>query len=168
MSDRSLVVWTVTRMIGGAVLGLIGGGVITLAIIVARARWWHVYLESVDDLVHWQGVPIAVGALTGLLFGWAGWWAFAGSVLGSISGLLAGAGVGATVGALVSSYPESPWAGGILGAAAGLTLGGVAWGIHWWRVHHPPRGGGGAPPLNPTSDDGPRTPGPHVPGLSSR
>lgn len=116
----------------GAVVGAGGGAVITLSAIVARARFQQRYVDSADDLVHWQSIPMIAAPAAGILFGYAGHDAHVGSIVGSTSGMVVGALIGSSVGWAVSRQPESPWAGGVIGAGVGLALGGLAGGIIAW------------------------------------
>lgn len=116
----------------GVAVGVAGGSVVTLGIVVARARWQHVYLDSVDDLIHWQSAPMIIAPAIGLVFGLAGEDALIGSIVGSTTGMVAGAGVGAGLGWLLSNEQEWPWAGGVIGAALGMTVGGIANGLRAW------------------------------------
>jgi hypothetical protein len=117
--------------VGGAI-GVAGGAVITLSVVVARARWQQEYLESIDDLIHWQSAPMILTPAVGVLFGLAGREPLRASIVGSTAGLAAGAAVGAGLGALLSSAPEWPWAGGVIGAGAGMTAGGLVLGMRAW------------------------------------
>lgn len=117
----------------GAGLGIAGGSVITLSAIVWRARFQGEYLESADDLINWQSVPMIVAPAAGLAFGVAGKNALVGSIIGATTGMLAGAAAGAGIGWLAATTPESPWAGGVIGAGIGLSLGGVLGGLRGWR-----------------------------------
>ena len=114
--------------IGGAV-GVAGGAVITLSIIVARARFQAEYLEGADDLIHWQSVPMLLTPAVGVMFGLSGSRPLTQSVIGSTSGMLLGTALGAGIGWVVSESPEAPWAGGVIGAGAGMTVGGLLLGI---------------------------------------
>ncbi|MDR0787213.1 MAG: hypothetical protein LBG44_05050 [Gemmatimonadota bacterium] len=127
--------------IGGAA-GLAGGTVITLSVIVARARFQNAYLDSVDDLVHWQTLPLIITPAVGAFLGWTSDEALRGSIVGSVSGLAIGTVAGAGIGWLVSSRAEAPWAGGVIGAGAGLAIGGIAMGVRGWiRAHNDDAGG---------------------------
>ena len=117
--------------IGGAV-GAAGGAVITLSIVVARARFQSQYLESMDDLIHWQSMPMLLTPAVGVAFGLAGRDALAASVVGSASGMVLGAAIGAGVGWIGSPQAEGPWAGAVIGAGAGMTVGGLVLGIRAW------------------------------------
>jgi hypothetical protein len=117
----------------GAGLGVVGGSVITISAIVWRARFQGEYLESADDLINWQSVPMIAAPAAGMLFGVAGKNALVGSIIGSTTGLLAGAALGAGIGWLAATTPESPWAGGVIGAGIGLSLGGLLGGFRGWR-----------------------------------
>ena len=127
--------------IGGAV-GVAGGAVITMSIVVARARIQNVYLESADDLIHWQSVPMLLTPAVGIMFGIAGKEPLKASVLGSTSGMLLGAGVGGAVGWLTSNDPQVPWAWAMMGAGAGMTVGGLALGIRAWTKDRDADSGG--------------------------
>lgn len=122
----------VARAAGGAAVGALGGVVITLSAVVARARFQREYLDSPHDLIHWQTTPMIVAPATGALFGLAGDDAFQASVVGSTVGMLVGAAVGAGVGWAFSPYQEGPWSGGVIGAGLGLAAGGVVEGLRAW------------------------------------
>ena len=122
----------VARVVVGALLGVFGGVVITLAAIVVRARFQHEYLESVENLIHWQSAPMVLAPAAGVLFGLAGTNALKGSIVGSISGMLLGAVLGASLGWLLAEYREGPWAGGVIGAGVGLSVGGLVVGFRAW------------------------------------
>jgi hypothetical protein len=117
----------------GAGVGVAGGTVVTLSAIVARARFQQEYIDSVDDLIHWQTIPMIAAPAAGIVFGLAGRDAQMGSIVGSSSGLVAGAAVGAGLGWLLSTQQEAPWAGGVIGAGVGLTIGGLTGGILAWN-----------------------------------
>lgn len=121
------------RAAAGGVVGAAGGAVITLSIVVARARWQGEYVESVDDLIHWQSAPMLLTPAVGVLFGLAGRDPLLASIRGSTAGLLIGSAAGAGIGWIASTTPESPWAGAVIGAGAGMTLGGLALGLRAWR-----------------------------------
>jgi hypothetical protein len=116
----------------GAAVGVAGGAVVTLSAVVFRARFQREYLDSVDDLIHWQTLPMIGAPAAGILFGLAGREAHIGSIVGSTGGMLAGAAVGSGIGWIVSHTPESPWAGGVIGAGVGLTVGGLYMGLRGW------------------------------------
>lgn len=120
------------RALGGASLGVAGGAVVTFSAIVWRARFQREYLESAEDLVHWTSLPMVVTPAVGVVFGLAGRPALVGSFVGSVAGMVAGSVAGAGVGWIVSRTPESPWAGGVIGAGIGLSLGGIAGGLREW------------------------------------
>jgi hypothetical protein len=116
----------------GAGVGVAGGTVVTLSAIVARARFQQEYIDSVEDLIHWQTIPMIAAPAAGIVFGLAGHDAQVGSIVGSSSGLVAGAALGAGLGWLLSDQQEWPWAGGVIGAGVGLTVGGLAGGLLAW------------------------------------
>lgn len=116
----------------GAAVGIAGGAGVTLGIVVARARWQRVYLDSADDLIHWQSAPMIIAPALGITFGLAGEDALLGSIAGSTMGLVGGAAVGAGLGWLISNEQEWPWAGGVIGGALGMSLGGILNGLSAW------------------------------------
>ena len=130
---------------GGAV-GVAGGAVITLSIVVARARWQGQYLDSVDDLIHWQSAPMLLTPAVGVMFGLAGRDPLVSSIIGSTTGMLVGTAVGGGLGWAFSTSPESPWAGAVIGAGAGMTIGGLALGLRAWRRQIEDRNGTDPPP----------------------
>ena len=119
----------VARAAIGTGVGVAGGVVVTMSVVVARARFQGVYLDSGEDLIHWQSAPMLIAPAAGLVFGLAGKDPLRGSIIGSTSGLLVGAAAGAVTGWLVSATPEGPWAGGVIGAGLGMTIGGLGLGI---------------------------------------
>lgn len=127
-SRKSAAAQAARAAIGGAV-GVAGGAMITMSVVVARARWQGEYLESIDDLIHWQSAPMILTPAVGVMFGLAGKEPLIASVIGSTSGLVVGSAVGAGLGWLLSTSAESPWAGGVIGAGAGMTLGGLTLGL---------------------------------------
>lgn len=116
----------------GGTVGIAGGVGVTLAVIMARARFQHEYLHAPEDLIHWQSTPMIAGPAAGVFFGWSGEEELRGSIIGSISGMAVGAGVGAGLGWLLSEEAESPWAGGVIGGGAGLAIGGLLGGFLAW------------------------------------
>lgn len=122
----------------GAGIGVAGGAVVTISAIVFRARFQREYLDSFEDLIHWQTLPMIGAPAAGVIFGLAGEQALGGSIMGSTTGMLAGAAVGSGIGWLVSPLPEAPWAGAAIGAGVGLTLGGLYFGIRGWSREEDP------------------------------
>lgn len=122
----------VGRAVVGGAAGVAGGAGVTLATVVARARFQREYLESVDDLIHWQSAPMIAAPAAGVLFGLAGEDALKGSIVGSSAGLVVGGAVGAGLGWVFSKDPEGPWAGGVIGAGVGLAAGGLLGGLRAW------------------------------------
>lgn len=120
------------RVAAGAALGVAGGAVVTLSAIVWRARFQREYMDSADDLIHWQTLPMIAAPAAGVVFGLAGDDALGASFAGSVTGFVLGAAAGAGIGWIVSTNQESPWAGGVIGAGAGLTLGGLLGGLYAW------------------------------------
>lgn len=120
------------RALIGTGVGVAGGTVVTLSAIVFRARFQQEYIDEVDDLIHWQTIPMVAAPAAGMLFGFAGGSALKGSVVGSVTGMAAGAAVGTGIGWLVSEDQESPWAFGVIGAGVGMTVAGLTGGILGW------------------------------------
>lgn len=129
----------------GAGVGVAGGAVVTVSAIVFRARFQEEYIDSADDLIHWQTIPMIAAPAAGIAFGLAGEEAQMGSIIGSTSGMAAGAAIGAGLGWLLSDQQESPWAGGVIGAGVGLTLGGLAGGLLGASRRSDDESGGSAP-----------------------
>ena len=121
-----------TKAAIGTAVGVGGGAVITMSIVVARARFEGRYLESVDDLIHWQSVPMILTPAVGLFFGLGGAKPLNASIIGSVSGMAIGAAVGAGIGWMAASDQEAPWAGGMIGAGAGMVVGGLLLGGRAW------------------------------------
>lgn len=132
--------------IGGAV-GAAGGAVITVSIVVARARFQQVYLDGIEDLFHWQSAPMLITPAVGVAFGLAGRDPLVASIIGSTGGMVLGAAVGAGIGWMTGAYAESPWAGGVIGAGAGMTVGGLTLGIRSWLKHQDDEDGGSSQPI---------------------
>lgn len=129
----------------GTAVGIAGGVVITMSVVVARARFQEIYIDSAEDLIHWQSAPMLITPAVGLLFGIAGSEPLKGSVIGSTSGLLIGSAIGAGVGLIGSRSAEGPWAGGVIGAGIGMTAGGLYLGIrNWIRTRDSGEAGGDA------------------------
>lgn len=122
----------IQRPVVGAAVGVAGGAVVTLSAIVARAQLQKEYIESADDLIHWQSIPMIAAPAAGVVFGLAGHDAHVGSIIGSSSGMLLGSLVGSAIGWSQSTRPEAPWAGAVIGAGVGLTIGGLAGGLLGW------------------------------------
>ena len=107
---------------GGAVLGFI----VTLAIVVAKARTGS-YIFGLDDLLafRWDVLPIPLGAIAGFRLGqkrphsvaWATACGFGALILGVIAGAL--------LGGIAWAGDVGHWAGGVIGGAIGLVAGSV-------------------------------------------
>lgn len=141
------VIAQVTKAAMGTAVGVGGGALITMSLVVARAKFQGEYLESVEDLIHWQSAPMLITPGVGMFFGLGGRKPLEASVLGSVSGMLVGTAVGAGIGWLVSASPEAPWAGGVMGAGAGMTIGGLALGTRAWLRSRQTDDGGSEIPL---------------------
>jgi hypothetical protein len=122
----------VRRAAIGTAVGIGGGAVITMSAIVARAKFQNEYLESPNDLIHWQSVPMILTPAVGMMFGLAGNKPLRQSIVGSTSGMVVGAAVGAGIGWMISGQAEAPWAGGVIGSGVGMTIGGLFLGTRAW------------------------------------
>jgi hypothetical protein len=106
----------------GAVGGIGAGGYVTLAVVVARAQYGH-YLHDAEDLLGWNSVPVLLGAATGTAVGvWSADRMVTGYLYGT-GGMLIGGSIGYLVGPLIWKRPEGKWAGGAIGAGAGMAAG---------------------------------------------
>jgi hypothetical protein len=106
----------------GAAAGTAAGGYLTLSFIVARAQTGH-YLHDFHDLYGWTSAPVLIGAATGTALGiWSPprLWT---SVMFGTGGAVVGIPIGMFIGTKLSDRPEAKWAGGAIGAGAGMTLG---------------------------------------------
>lgn len=107
----------------GLVLGIVAGTAFALAIVVVRAALFRLYLQELEAVLGWPGLPIALGALAGAWLGWRGrlWGAAAGGLVAGALGL----GLGVLLGRTLPVDPTGPWIGGIVGAALGILVGAV-------------------------------------------
>lgn len=106
----------------GGVAGVASGGYITLSVVVLRAQMGH-YLHEPRDILDWKALPVLIGGGTGAGLGmWAPDRLATGIVYGSAATVTGGT-IGFVIGYLVSNRPEGKWAGGAIGAGAGMALG---------------------------------------------
>ena len=106
----------------GAIGGIGAGGYVTLAVVVARAQYGH-YLHDVNDLLGWNSVPVLLGAGVGTAVGvWDSDRMVTGYIYGT-GGMLLGGSIGYLIGPLIWKRPEGKWAGGAIGAGAGMAAG---------------------------------------------
>lgn len=106
----------------GAVGGIGAGGYVTLAVVVARAQYGH-YLHDANDLLGWNSVPVLLGAATGTAVGvWDADRMVTGFIYGA-GGALIGGSIGYLLGPMIWKRPEGKWAGGAIGAGAGMAAG---------------------------------------------
>jgi len=116
--------------VGGALLGVAGGGVVTLGVLAVAARGGH-YVHGPGEL-SWEALPTALGAVAGGTMGHRNpdrlWrtvgWGSAGLVLGGAAGAV----VGRT---LLDGDAEGTWTGVLAGAAGGVLMGSVLGALTW-------------------------------------
>jgi len=101
--------------------GLIGGVILTLGLLVARARFQGAYFHDPDELIGWVGLPLVLGPIAGAWMG-AAHPPGRSIVPAAAGGLSVGVAVGAALGTL-GGDPSWKWAGLTMGGAAGLVLG---------------------------------------------
>lgn len=114
--------WSV---IGGGALGVATGSWMSIAYIAAKARAGDP-LDSSEEAIRVASVPLLAGFTTGMAVG-----IFAKENLGSTTlwgsvGWVTGIGVGSLLGGHIWDDPSARWAGGVLGGAVGLLIGGTA------------------------------------------
>jgi hypothetical protein len=118
--------------LGGAIVGF----VVTLALVVAEARFGR-YIFALEDLMAFRLdlLPIPLGAIAGFRLhhrrshtvGWTTVFGLAGFFIGAIGG--------AVLGSIAWTDSAGPWAGAVIGAAIGLVGGCLA----SLKVHHRPK-----------------------------
>jgi len=109
----------------GGVGGLFAGGLVSVGIWTAEARFAGEYLYDVDEALSWQAAPILVGLGVGVTLGSSDRDRLYGAGRGAGIGGVGGAVVGALLGHLLWEDPERRWAGGVIGGGAGLLVGSV-------------------------------------------
>lgn len=115
----------IARTLGGVVAGLVAGLGMTLATLVANARFRGAYLESPGDALGWQ---LTAGVLAPFV---GGWLAHRGGAparaagLGALAGAAAGCVAGGVLGSALDPHASGAWAGAVIGAGAGILLGTV-------------------------------------------
>lgn len=114
---------TVLRAVAGFVGGGLAGVVVTLGVVVARARIGGVFLHELGEVVGWTGLALVLAPVAGVWLALARPWALGITGVGAGAGLAAGAGLGAVMGAVGSADPAWAWAGGTMGAGVGLVAG---------------------------------------------
>ena len=120
-----------TSALGGAA-GLVGGGYITMSIVVAQSRVGH-YLHDIHDLFDWKSTPIIIGTLAGGTLGAVAPDRLYGAIVYGAAGTVTGLGVGLVVGPRLWPDSEGKWAGAAIGAGAGLALGSVTGILLGWN-----------------------------------
>lgn len=136
----------VLRTLAGLLGGVLAGVVLTLGIVVARARLQSVFLHELGEVIGWTGLGLLAGPAVGLWLALSGGRLLAPTAGGALAGLVGGAGIGVLAGSLGSADPAWAWAGGVMGAASGMLLGALA-GLVRTRRNSPSGEVGGTPVL---------------------
>ena len=111
----------------GSAGGLVAGTAVTLGLIVANARLERDFIHGPGDIISLQGVPIAVGIIGGGVLGASDPERAERVGLYTGAGMALGAGLGALIGeAMTRDDRSGKWAGGVIGAAAGVLIGVIA------------------------------------------
>lgn len=134
----------------GVTGGVLGGGVVTLGAVVARAWFQEEYLLGTDELLSLQGTPLVIGPAIGLTLTLVDPDAVLPTAAAGTGGFLIGAAAGAALGHLLLEPPEGRWAGEVMGAAVGVIAGTVA-GIALTLGAEEGDGGAGAADASPVS-----------------
>lgn len=129
-----------TSGLAGGLLGMTGGGYVTLALVTAQTRAGEYHFRR--DQLGWHLAPIPLGAAAGAALGASGSERLLRSLGYGAVGLAAGSALGALAGTALWSDAEGQWAGGIMGGALGL-MAGAALGAATWEGSAAP----GQPPL---------------------
>jgi len=108
-------------------VGAVAGLLVTLGIVVARARLGS-FVYALEDMVavRWETIPILLGTAMGAWLGVRDPRATARAVLAGAAGIAIGIGVGGAVGALLSDTPEGVWSGLIIGGVLGMLVASLA------------------------------------------
>ena len=116
--------------------GLVMGFIVTLAIVVAEARF-GIYIFALEDLVafRWDLLPIILGAAAGLRLALRRPHAVAWATVAGFVAMVLGIVLGALLGPVIWGDGAGHWAGGVIAGALGLVGGSVA----SLRIKHVPR-----------------------------
>lgn len=106
----------------GALAGIVGGGYVSLTVIVAESRVGR-YVHDVDDVLGWRSAPVILGTLAGAGLGFYSPERLQGAVVYGAGGLALGALAGLGIGSAIWDPPEGRWAGAAIGAGVGLVIG---------------------------------------------
>ncbi len=114
----------------GTAGGFVAGTIVTLGIVVFKARLGH-YLYGLDDLVSIRPeiFPILIGPVAGGVMGATSPATLRRAGTGALIGLAGGAAIGAGVGQIIGTTSEGTWAGGIIGGAAGMLAGSIVYAL---------------------------------------
>ena len=122
--------------LAGTAGGAVGGFILMLGLLVARARIRGAYLNDVAEVVGWVGLPLVLAPIIGAWIGAAH--PPGRSILPAAAvGLTTGATLGAALGT-IGDDPSSKWAGMVMGGAAGLLRSSRRWAC-WPRWRRSPR-----------------------------
>lgn len=123
---------TALRGLAGLVGGALAGVVITLGMVVARARIGRVFLHEMAEVVGWTGSGLVLAPVAGVWLALAWPRALGSTAAGAGVGLALGLGLGVVMGAAGSADPAWAWAGGTMGAAVGLVAGALVGFVRRW------------------------------------
>lgn len=134
-SKRGAIV-AIGRALSGLVslaLGAFAGFLVTLAIVVARARLGS-FVHDIGEMValRWETAPILIGAGLCAWLGFRDPRALVRAMSSGGAGMVIGIGLGAAAGAFLSETPEGVWSGMIIGGVAGMTMAAVASVARWY------------------------------------
>ena len=104
------------------------GVVVTLGIVVGRARLQGYYLDSVSDALGLTALPVPLLLIGGAASGWRSARSLLAFIACGFGAAALGVLIGTAVGGALSAEPEDRWGGGVVGAAAGVLLGVLIYG----------------------------------------
>ena len=128
-------------LIGGGILGAATGSWMTAAFITARARAGDP-LDTSEEAITVAAAPMLAGFATGVAIGALAEDRLGGTALWGSVGWATGIGIGALLGRHLWDDPSATWAGGILGGAVGLLVGGTVGYVRSGKEPNPAPGGG--------------------------
>lgn len=107
------------------IVGLIGGLIISIGVIVARAQFMRVYVEYVGDAMGWAALVIGGAVVAAIVATLLDWCRTRRAALIMLASAALASALGTALGALFLDATEGVWAGGVMGCAFGVIVGGV-------------------------------------------